>query len=56
MESYEHIARKADADGSYDNPYDVEPVELTPYWEKRMKLIKNFYIVDLDIYFKCGHL
>ena len=44
MESYEHIARKADADGSYDNPYDVEPVELTPYREKRMKLIKNFIL------------
>lgn len=44
MESYEHIARKADADGSYENPYDVEPVELTPYREKRMKLIKNFIL------------
>ena len=29
---------------SYDNPYDVEPVELTPYREKRMKLIKNFIL------------
>ena len=44
MKLWSHIARKADADGSYDNPYDVEPVELTPYREKRMKLIKNFIL------------
>ena len=44
MEEYEHSARKADIDGSYDNPYNVQPVELTPKRERRMKLIKNFLL------------
>ena len=44
MEEYEHSARKANADGTYDNPYNVQPVELTPKRERRMKLIKNFLL------------
>ena len=42
MEGYERVARKADKDGSYDNPYNVKPVELSSYRERQMKLIKNF--------------
>ena len=42
MEGYERVARKADKDGSYDNPYNVKPVELSAYRERQMKLIKNF--------------
>lgn len=42
MEGYERVARKADKDGSYDNPYNVKPVELSAYRESQMKLIKNF--------------
>ena len=41
MQTYEHSARKANADGTYDNPYNVQPVALTPKRERRMKLIKN---------------
>lgn len=44
MQTYEHSARKANADGTYDNPYNVQPVELTPKRERRMKLIKNFLL------------
>lgn len=44
MEEYEHSARKANIDGSYDNPYNVQPVALTPKRERRMKLIKNFLL------------
>ena len=44
MQTYEHSARKANADGTYDNPYNVQPVELTPKRECRMKLIKNFLL------------
>ena len=44
MQTYEHSARKANADGTYDNPYDVQPVALTPKRERRMKLIKNFLL------------
>ena len=42
MEGYERVARKADKDGSYYNPYNVKPVELSSYRERQMKLIKNF--------------
>lgn len=44
MQTYEHSARKANADGTYDNPYNVQPVALTPKRERRMKLIKNFLL------------
>ena len=44
MESYEHVARNANSDGSYDNPYDVEPVELSQYRRRQMMLIKNFVL------------
>ena len=44
MQTYEHSARKANADGTFDNPYNVQPVELTPKRERRMKLIKNFLL------------
>jgi hypothetical protein len=44
MEGYERVARKADKDGSYDNPYNVKPVELSSYRERQMKLIKNFVL------------
>ena len=44
MESYEHVARNANSDGSYDNPYDVEPVELSQYRRRKMMLIKNFVL------------
>ena len=44
MQMYEHSARKANADGTYDNPYNVQPVALTPKRERRMKLIKNFLL------------
>lgn len=44
MQTYEHSARKANTDGTYDNPYNVQPVELTPKRERRMKLIKNFLL------------
>lgn len=44
MESYEHVARNANKDGSYNNPYNVQPVELSPYRERQMKLIKNFIL------------
>lgn len=44
MDSYEHVARRAFADGTYYNPYNVQPVELTPKRERRMKLIKNFLL------------
>lgn len=44
MESYEHVARNANSDGSYDNPYDVEPVELSQYRRRQMMLIKNFLL------------
>lgn len=44
MESYEQVARKANIDGSYDNPHNVKPVELSPYRERQMKLIKNFIL------------
>ena len=30
MQTYEHSARKANADGTYYNPYNVQPVALTP--------------------------
>lgn len=44
MDLYEHSARLANSDGSYDNPYNVTPVEQSDYREKRMKLIKNFLL------------
>ena len=44
MEGYERVARKADKDGSYDNPYNVKQVELSSYRERQMKLIKNFVL------------
>lgn len=44
MEGYEQTARKANNDGSYDNPYNVKPVELSPYRERQMKFIKNFIL------------
>lgn len=42
MEAYEHTARHALADGSYENPYDVTPVELTPKRAARIRLIRTF--------------
>ena len=42
MESYEHTARHALADGSYENPYDVTPITLTPKRAKRIWLIRTF--------------
>ena len=44
METYEKVSRKANSDGSYDNPYAVQPVELSTYRERQMKLIKNFIL------------
>ena len=41
MEGYERVARKACRDGSYDNPYNVQPVESSAYRERQMKLIKK---------------
>lgn len=42
MEFYEHTARHALADGSYENPYGVTPVELTPKRAGRIRLIRRF--------------
>lgn len=44
MDSYEHSARLANADGSYSNPYNVSPVKLTPKRKTRMKLIRSFLL------------
>lgn len=41
MEFYEHSARHALTDGSYENPYDVVPVELTPKRAARILLIRR---------------
>lgn len=41
MEFYEHSARHALADGSYENPYGVVPVELTPKRAARIFLIRR---------------
>lgn len=41
MEFYEHSARHALEDGSYENPYDVVPVELTPKRAARILLIRR---------------
>lgn len=41
MEFYEHSARHALADGSYENPYNVVPVELTPKRAGRISLIRR---------------
>ncbi len=42
MEFYEHTARHALADGSYENPYGVTPVELTPKRARRIWFIRRF--------------
>ncbi|MGN0328895.1 MAG: phospholipase D-like domain-containing protein [Lachnospira sp.] len=42
MDSYEKMARKANADGSYDNPNNVTPVESTKKIETQMNLIRKF--------------
>ena len=44
METYEHASRKVNQDGTYENPYEVDPVELTPKRERRIKWIKNFLL------------
>lgn len=41
MEFYEHSARHALADGSYENPYGVVPVELTSKRAARIFLIRR---------------
>ena len=42
MDSYEKMARKANADGSYDNPNNVTPVEPEKKIERQMNLIRKF--------------
>lgn len=42
MDSYEKVSRKANKDGSYYNPYNVTPIEITDKNKRRIKLIKTF--------------
>lgn len=44
MDDYEHSARMANSDGTYFNPYDVIPVELSPKRSMRMNLIRRFLL------------
>lgn len=42
MQSYEYSARKANRDGTYDNPYQVTPMEMDKNNEKMIGLVEKF--------------
>lgn len=42
MKKYEMVSRQVQADGTYQNPYDVKPIELTGKRKRRMFLVRTF--------------